>query len=206
MKKFLLCLLTLFVFLTGCATTEKMSMTDRQKVTSVSINADVKKPSELTYVGPGVGVGMLFGAIGGAIAGAASASTGGSLKAFAEQNNIFIEKIVLEELNDALRKSNKIPVTESPSQSSATFNCSIIQYGFVAPNTFSSKLIPLLAIECSMVDTSGNTIWKAKDQLPLFNNPAEAITLDEMKSNPKRIENSWRVASRFLIAGLLKEL
>ncbi len=206
MKKFFLCLLTLFVFLTGCATTEKMSMTDRQKVTSVSINADVKKASEMFYMGPGAGVGVLFGAIGGAIAGAASASTGGSLKAFAEQNNIFIEKIVLEELNDALRKSNKIPVTESPSQSSTTFNCSIVQYGFVTPNTFSSKLIPVLAIECSMVDTFGKTIWKAQGSLPLFNNPAEAITLDEMKSNPKRIENSWRVASRVAIAGLLKEL
>jgi len=57
-----------------------------------------------------------------------------------------------------------------------------------------------------MVDTSGKTIWKAQGSLPLFNNPAEAITLDEMKSNPNRIENSWRFASRVAIADLLKEL
>ncbi len=206
MKKLLLCLLTLSVFLTGCATTEKMSMTDRQKVTSVSINTNVKKASEMFYMGPGAGVGILFGAIGGAIAGAASASAGESLKAFAEQNNIFIEKIVLEELNDALRKSNKIPVVESLSQSSATLHISIVQYGFVTPNTFSSVLKPVLLIELSMVDISGTTIWKAQDRLPLFNNPAAAITLDEMKSNPKLIENSWRFAARVAIAGILKEL
>ncbi len=206
MKKLLLCLLTLSVFLTGCATTEKMSMTDRQKVTSVSINANVKKASELYYVGPGAGIGMAFGPIGGAIAGATSASTGKSLQAFAEQNNIFIEKIVLEEFNDALRKSNKIPVVESPSQSAATLNISIIQYGFATPNILSSGRKPLLIIEVSMVDMSGKTIWKAKDFLIAFNNPAEAISLDDMKSNPKLIENSWRVAARVVIAGILKEL
>ncbi len=204
MKKFLLCLLTLSIFLTGCATTEKMSMTDRQKLTSVSINADVKKASELYYVGPGAGIGMAFGAIGGAIAGAAS--TGKALQAFAEQNNIFIEKIVLEEFNDALRKSNKIPVVESPSQSSATLNISIVQYGFATPNVLSSGRKPLLIIEVSMVDMSGKTIWKAKDFLIAFNNPAEAISLDEMKNNPKLIENSWRVAARVVIAGILKQL
>lgn len=206
MKQYLLSLLVLSAFLSGCATTQKMSASDRQNLESVQINSTVQTPPEMYYLAPGASAAMLFGGVGGLIAGAASESPGKSLKAFAEKNNIFIDKIVYEELYESIKKSGKLLVTDSPTQKSAILNISIVQYGFSVPTAFSSKIVPVIYIKCTLVDSSGRVIWSSSDRVLPLGNPADAVAPNEIRSNPKLIESSWRIASKAIASKIVKTL
>jgi hypothetical protein len=186
LKYSILLVLITSIFLSGCASTQKLSTADRKKIEAVYINTNVEKVMYYNF-GP---------------------ADNKILETFAEQNNIFIDKIVVEELNTALRQSGKIPVADSASQSSATLNISFIMYGFSKPDLISSTLVPIASIKCSMIDLSGKIIWSASDRVSSirFSNPAEPMTLDEMKNNPKLIENAWRAATKKVVANIVKEL
>ena len=202
----LLLLISLSVALSGCASIQKMSLEDRQRLQTISVNPVVEKAPEMYYLGPGSGFGMMFGAIGGAITAAASIAPGKALREFAERNNIFIDKIVFEEVNNALHQSGKFAIAESATESSAILNISVYVYGFSIPHGFSSNLVPVVSIRCTLVDKSGKTIWRANDRVLPLGNPAEAVSQDDIKKNPRLIEDGWRIASRFIIETMVKGL
>ena len=204
MKKIFFSILALSVFISGCASTQKMSSTDRQNLTNVKISTEVEKAPEMYYLGPGIG--MFFGAIGGAITAISQGPAKNSLQAFAEDNNIHIEQIVLEEANKAFKQSGKLSIIENQNIHSTSLNIEVSQYGFSIPNGFSSKLVPIVRIKCSLVDTLGKTIWSSNDYVTTLGNPAEASSMDELKNNPKLIEDSWRVASKTILANIVKNL
>jgi hypothetical protein len=178
----LLLVLTASIFLLDCATTQKLSITDRKKIESIYINTNVEKVMYKNY----------------------GSAANKILEIFSEQNNIFIDGIVVEELRTALRQSGKLPITGSPSQSSATLNISSIIYGFSEYSPFSSRLTAFVSIKCTIINNSGTIIWSATS--PTSDNTDEKFTLDEMKANPKLIENAWRNSSKGAIAYIIEEL
>jgi hypothetical protein len=189
----------------GCAApTQKVSDTDRKAFSTVRINGDVKKPASIYYLGPGGATGLAFGIVG---ALATESTRERQLKTFQEQvekNGVFIEKIVLEEIDTAVRQSGKLSVSDKPDAASATLQISILQYGFSVQNAFGSKMVPILSVRCEVVDPTGRTIWSAGDRVLTLGNPAEAVTAEELQ-NPKTMETSWRTAARAIAANIVKE-
>ncbi len=206
-------ILLISLLLSGCAT-QKLSVDDRQKLALVRINPIARISSQLYYFGSKQAFSFvanhLLGTAGGVIAHEVAYDdyklNTKSLQLYAEKNKIFIDKIVLEELKKALENSGKVHLTESPKQSLVTFNTNIIQYGFSVPNGLSSKLVPMLNILFTLVDVDGKIIWKANDYTLPLGNPVEAIPADEIKTNPKLIENAWRDAARSIITNIINDL
>jgi len=197
---------TLGILLGGCATTQNLSDEDRKKIGVVRINSDVQKVPSMYYLGPGTGALMAFGAIGGAAAYGASVEPAKVLQDFAEKNGIFIEKIAFQEIDAAIRQSGKLNVSDSGEATAATINVLVYIYGFTIPNGFSSNLLPILAISCHMVDVTGKVIWSARDSVQILGNPAESMSLEAMREDPKRIEDAWRKASRQIAINIAKTL
>lgn len=202
MKKIAWGFIALLVFINGCSSTQNTEAMDRHSLKSVKINTSIKKPPEMFYLGSGIG--FMFGAIGGVITAIAQESPGKSFQTFAESNNIYIENIVLDEANNALNHSERL--SSDDDQDAPTLYISIFKYGFSIPNGFSSKLVPIVGIECSLIDKSGKTIWSSSASVSTVWNPAEAHSLEDLKSNPKLIEESWRVASKATIDKIVKSL
>ena len=188
-------LLALALLAYGCATTQPLSEENRGKIKAVKINDGVQKAPAMYYLGPGTSVLFAFGAVGGAAAAAASLEPGKALQDFAETNGIFVEKIVLQEIDTAFRDSRKLKVLGAAEASDATMNIGVHFYGFSVPNGFSSSLVPVLAVRCEMVDAAGKVVWSATGDVQVLRNPAVPMTLFEIRDRPQRIEEAWRRAA-----------
>ena len=192
--------------LAGCASTgQSLSQEDRSKLTTVHVSDKIAKPAKMYWLGSG-GIGFAFGAIGGAITAEANKSPGEQFQQYVESKNVVIENIVREEAISALRDSGKMTLTEGAAPAAATLNISITQYGFSIPTGFSSKVVPVLAVKCSLVDASGKTIWEANDRIHPLGNPVEAKTPDELGNDPKLVEASWRAAAKAAMVEIAKKL
>src|SRR5258708_33225920 len=112
----------------GCASVQPISDADRRKVASVTINPNVSKPQEMSYLGPGGSAGLMFGALGAIIAAPALESSRRSFQDYVVKNGISIERIVLEEVEAAMRRSGRLPLTSSPEPRGAVIHVCILQY------------------------------------------------------------------------------
>ncbi|MEK6663138.1 MAG: hypothetical protein AABY73_04650 [Pseudomonadota bacterium] len=202
----ILFVLALSIFLSGCATNQKLSDVDRKRIDVVKVNDKVEKVPQMFYFGPGAAIGLMFGAIGGAIAGAANIGPGEELLAFAEKNGVRIEEIVSQEFNEALRKSGKVKIVDSQGTKAATINVSVTQFGFSVPHGFSSILVPIVSIKCELIDVDGKVLWIGNDRVLPLGNPVEGIPADEMRQNAKAIESAWRGASKHIVTNIINEL
>jgi len=178
--------LALLFLLSGCATTQNLSDDDRQKISVVRINSNVQKAPAMYYLGP--------------------ESAGNALRNLAETNGIFIEKIAFQEIDAALRLSSKLKVSDSGEATEAIINVTVIQYGFSVPNLFTTNLVPVVTIECEMVDAAGKVIWRERDSVLTLRNPAASMSLQTMRDDPKRIEIAWRLASKRIAGNIAKTL
>ena len=193
--------------LVGCVTApQKMSEADRRAVTQVAVSPDVAKPPDIYYLGPGGGAGLAFGAIGAIVSEPGRADARASMRTFVEQNGVSIERIVLEEFTTALKASGKVPIADQPGRGAATINIVIRQYGLSIPNGFSSNLVPILYLECTMVDPAGKPVWSASDRLLTLGNPVEARPGEALRNDARAIEAVWREAAKHLSTMILKEL
>jgi hypothetical protein len=206
MNKSTLSLVIVGALLSGCATTQQISSADRANLGSVAVSPTVEKPAKMYYFGPGASIGLLFGAAGGAIVAGTQLAPGEQLRAFAEKNNVQIERIVREEITNAFRKSGKVTLKEAQDPSGCTLIIAIAQYGFSIPNGFSSKLVPIVSIKCSLVDGSGKTIWRSSDSVLPLGNPVEGHTPEDFKNDPNLIEESWRLATRAIAEKIVHKL
>lgn len=204
MKRIKLLVLLLTAILVGCASAQRMSEADRQNLSTIAINTQIEKPEKMYYLGPNIG--WLFGGIGGLIAGEMQKPARNSLQAFAESNDINIEDIVLEESREAFENFGKVSLTDGSNPQSATLNIVITQYGFSIPTGFSTEVVPIVHIKCSLVDVSGKIIWSANDYTAPLGNPVESMALEDLKSNPELIANAWRVATRIILENIVKTL
>lgn len=194
------------IFVGACATTQKFSDEDRQKISVVRLNSAVQKAPNMYYLGPGTSTLFAFGAIGGAAAAASSVEPAKTLQEFAEKNGIFIEKIVFQETDAALRSSGKLKVAGSGEAAEATINMLVYHYGFSVPNGFSSKLLPVVAVRFEMVDATGRIVWSANEGVSLLGSPIAPMTLEAMREDPKRIEDAWRSAAKRVAGNIAKAL
>ena len=198
-----LILVLLVVALYGCAELQPISDAERKKITSVAISDAVSKPPAMSYLGPGGSAGLMFGAIGGAIAASSIEESRKSFQQFVDRNGISIEKIVLEEVGAAVRRSGKFPVAGRPDPAAAVFNIAIFQYGFSIPHGFSSMLVPILGIRCELKDASGKLQWSASERVLPLGNPVEGSDPETIRNDPKAMEAAWRAAARHIAAAIV---
>jgi hypothetical protein len=206
MNKRAVYIVLLFALLGGCASTPALSPAERGQFEAVRLYPSVDKPDQMYYLGPGSGIGMMFGAIGGAITAAANLSPGEQFDKFAQDHDIHIERIVKEEAIKAFQTSGKLNLTDTESSNAATLRVSITMYGFSIPNGFSSELVPIVSIKCTLVDSSGKVIWSANDMTNALGNPAEGKTPDQFRADPRLIEGAWRIAARSIMANIVSHM
>ena len=202
-------LLCVTLFLTGCAApTQRLSDADRNLAKTAQISQTVQKAPDAFLLAPSAAnIGMMFGAVGGLATAGAQQTHGDAFREFLAKNSISIEKIAREEMERVLRESGKVSIVAPGSPTAPTIKINVQQYGFGVVHLVSSKVVPVLMIKCDMVDSSGRTIWSASDRmLPSVASPMESTTWEELRDNPKRIEEEWRKASRFLAKAIVQQL
>lgn len=206
MKRRLLLVVVFLTLLSGCASTPALDPALKQRLDVVSLNPTVDTPKDMYYLGPGSGFGMMFGAIGGLITAEANVSPGQRLQNFAVANGIHIDEIVKDEAAKAFRDSDKLNLTDSAGGNGSSLKITITMYGFSIPTGFSSDLVPILNIKCALYDANGKVVWSANDSTQPLGNPVDGRTPEEMRANPRLIEDMWRGAARSIMANIVKHM
>jgi hypothetical protein len=196
-------LLAMLLVLAGCGTTQHVSDPARKSIAAASVSREVAKPPEMFYLGPGNAPSLMFGAVGGALGARGTANERQAFQTHIERSGISIEAIAREEVAEAARKSGKLAIVEPPAPGGATLVVSVFQYGFGVPNAFSSRVVPVVGIKCELLDGAGKLLWSASDRLLTLGNPVEPATPEELRDDPKRIEEKWRLALRHLATNLM---
>lgn len=195
--------------LCGCASTQRLSDTDRTRAKTVTLSADVKKGSLFLLAPSGANIGLMFGAVGGAAASGSIADGQTAFEAFLKANALAIEPIVREEFEKALRASGKVTIA-TPAQENAglpVISLSVPQYGFGVTHLLSSKVVPVVQLKADMTDSSGKLLWSESERmLPSIASPMESTTWEQLRANPKLIEEDWRKASRYLAKKMVDAL
>lgn len=194
------------LLLTGCASTQQLSDADRASLASVRVNTDVETAPQMYYMGPASGIGFAFGAVGGVLTAVANMGPGEQFRKFAEEHGISIDRIVREEAIRAFQETGKVKLIEAAGAEAPTLNIKVPMYGFSIPHGFSGSLVPVIGIQCSLVDAQGKTIWSSRDSVGPLGNPAEGKTPDEYRANPALIEEAWRQAARKVMADIARTL
>jgi hypothetical protein len=194
-----LSLLLLGAICSGCATTQNLAVADRQKLKSIAISPDVKKAETMYYSGPESWAPGL-------IPFRTSKPIGEDLELQALSNNIHIDQIVLEEVTAAFKSAGKVTVEADKERSGNLLSIRIVQYGFSVPNGFSSKLVPMLMIICSISDSTDRVTWKGSKMVLPLGNPAKAEKPEDLYQQPMLIERAWRTAARYAAENIAKQL
>jgi len=194
----------LVLALGGCASVQPISDADRKSVTSVTINPGVTKSPDMFYLGPGSSVGLMFGAIGALVAAPSMERSRKSFQEFAEKHNLSLERIVLEEVEGALRRVGRMPLVAQPGPGAAVLHVSIPQWGFSVPNAFSSEVVPILLIRVELKDAQGKVLWSASERTLTLGNPVASVKPDLIRNDARAMEASWRGAARHIAAEIAK--
>src|SRR5580704_4310752 len=155
----------LFVALAGCASTPPLGADNGSR--PVRIDPAVATPAEMYYLGPSAGTaaGMLVGGlIGGAIVASANIEPGKELDQLAKDHGIYIDQIVKQEATAAFQQSGKLKLVDASGASDTILKIDVTQYGFTIPTGFSTDVVPIVAIKCTLTDSSGKVIWSANDR------------------------------------------
>ena len=205
MNKFSLLLILLILPFAHPAMAENKTAGVLQEYDIQSIHVVPMEPvptTQMYYRGPGNL--SVFGAAVAGLVGTRGAEQG--IKETAQRNDIHIDKIVTEEVQQALEQSHKITVAADESPNSYQFSLAIYQFGFSAPNGFSSKLVPVLTLECQIKSVEGKRIWKDRFHVLPLGNPVSGITPDDLVQDPKRIEGAWRDVAKYVANKCVKAL
>ena len=201
-------LVAIVLIVSGCAATQQLSSEDRAKFRSANIASSVEKAPQVYLMAPsGANIGLMFGAIGGAVTGASMEDSQNTFRDYLDKNGISIENIVREEVEAELRASGKLAIVGAADSTAATIKVAVPQYGFGVTHLLSSNVVPVLWIKCDMVDGSGKLLWSQNERmLPSIASPMKPTTWEEMRDNPKKIEEEWRTASRYLAKKIVADL
>ncbi|TAK92315.1 MAG: hypothetical protein EPO06_00435 [Burkholderiaceae bacterium] len=204
-------LLLAILFLTiicGCTTpTHQLSDADRGKFSAVRISESVDKASEPFVLAPGGSIGLMFGAVGGLAVSGKIESDAKIFAKFLDKNSISVETVAREEIEVALRDAKKYRIAAADETQVPQLKISIKQYGFSVPHLLSSKVLPVIYIECNLVDDSGKVIWTAADRLlPSIASPMETTSWEALRDNPTIIEDQLRKASRYVALKIIQTL
>ena len=203
----LIAVITTILLVCGCATSQRMSNDDKAKIKSVQINESVEKGQVFLLAPGGASVGLMFGAVGGAASAGSIVDAQTAFTDYLSKNSISIEKIVREEILNAVRSSGKLAIASATETTAPSIKIAVPQYGFGVTHLLSSNVVPVLYIKCEMLDNSGKVIWSASDRiLPSIASPMDAIAWTQLTNDPKQIEAQLKKASKFLAEKLIKEL
>ncbi|MEI7613377.1 MAG: hypothetical protein WCK63_10735 [Betaproteobacteria bacterium] len=203
----LITIISTILLVCGCATSQRMSDDDRAKIKSVIINESVEKGQVFLLAPGGASVGLMFGAVGGAVSAGLMVDAQTAFTDYLSQNSISIEKIIREEVENAVQGSGKLTIASSSESTIPTIKISVLQYGFGVTHLLSSNVVPVLYIKCEMVDSSGKVVWSESDRmLPSIASPMDAIAWAQLTNDPKKIEDQLRKASKYLADRIVKEL
>lgn len=203
----LVAIISVVLLVSACATSQPLSDTDRAKFKSTKISAAVNKGQLFLLAPSGANIGLMFGLVGGLAAAGPIEESRQVFATYLEKNSISIERVVREEIETALRQSGKIAIVSLEDPALPTINISVPQYGFGVTHLLSSNVVPVIQIQCDMIDNSGRVLWSASDRmLPSIASPMESTTWEQLRDNPKQIEEQWRKASRFLANKIVAEL
>lgn len=190
----------------GCAASQQMSSEDRAKVKSAKMG-NVEKQQLFLMAPSSANIGLMFGAIGGAVTGATMEDNQQAFAQFLVKNNISIETIVREEMEAALRASGKLALVGADDAAAPAVKVTVIQYGFGVPHLLSSNVVPVMYLKADLVDGSGRQLWSANDRmLPSIANKVPPTTWEEMRDNPRKIEEEWRKLAQILAKNIVNDL
>ena len=168
-----------------------------QKYSITSIHLVPMAPIPVTqmyYQGPG---SILIGHL--------ASETGKEIKDTVEKNDIHVDKIATDEIQQALESSHKVAISADES-SPYNLSLAIYQFGFSAPNGFSSKLVPVLTLECQIKRADGKRLWKDRFMVLPLGNPVSGIKREDLVQDPQRIESAWREVAKHLANKCVKAL
>lgn len=194
----LLTFAVLFMSLMGCATLPKLTAADQAHFQAVKIDPVVKYPPTMTYMGEGAHFGLL-GAL-------ADIPTRKKLQKFVEAHNIHVNNIVKKAATKAFEQSGKLNLTDAAGPRVATLKIVVRVYGLGMHAGFSSKLRPFMNIRCSLIDPTGQVIWKADDFVDPNDSVVTAHTMAQLKAHPKLIAQEWRGAANYVMAKIVRHM
>jgi len=203
----LIAVITTILLFGGCATSQRMSSDDKAKIKTVQISQSVEKGQVFLLAPGGASVGLMFGAVGGLASSGAIVDDQTAFTNYLSKNSISIEKIVREELANAIQRSGKLTVADTADSTTPTLKIAVPQYGFGVTHLLSSNVVPVLKVDCNLIDSSGKVIWSASDRmLPSIASPMDAVAWKQLAGDPQQIESQLRKASKYLADKLVKEL
>jgi hypothetical protein len=169
----------------------------------VTVNPSVAKPEKISYLGPGGSGAIAFGALGGAAGAQGVEDNRAAFQAHVEKHGISIERIVREEVEEAVRKSEKLKLADAAAAGAGTLSVALRQYGLSIPHGFSSRLVPTMQMQIALADAEGKVTWTGSQMLLPLGNPVDAVEPQAVRDDPKVIEAVWRAAARHLATGIL---
>jgi hypothetical protein len=191
--------LTMTVCLTACMTTQPFSPDDKKQIHTISVDAAVKVPTEMYYMGPGVGyVGMLS-----LIPGISSVD---KLNKAVASNKIQIDAIVRRHFMSDLRRDTHLNVTDdSTTKADAHLQLEIKQYGFGVPQSYSFEVVPVLAVEAKLI-RHNVVIWQNSYRTSALFSDATSYQPDALIANPKLVSTSWNSVAEKVATRLVNDL
>jgi uncharacterized membrane protein len=200
MQKFkTMVLLAMALVLSACASTQRLSETDRTRLKTVTVSDSVQKGQLFLLAPGGANIGLMFGAVGGLAASGPLSTSQAAFGAFVDAHAVSIDAIVREEFEKVLRESGKVTVVAPGTTAVPVMSIAVPQYGFGVPHLLSSNVVAVMQIKCALTDSTGKVLWSESERiLPSIASPMETTTWAQLRDNPKLIEEQWRKAAHFL--------
>ena len=193
--------------LSGCASTQRLSDTDRARVKAVAIDTKVDKGEMFLMAPNSANIGLMFGAVGGLMASGAINDQKTVFKSFVDAHGVSVEAIVRDEFEKALRESGKLAVVVTKGPDVPLISLSVPQYGFGLTHMLSSNVVPVMRIAGKMTDRDGKVLWAESETiLPSIASPMETTTWVKLHDDPKTIEQEWRKAAHYLAQKIVATL
>lgn len=204
--------LAIFLTLTGCASTNRMSDEQVRLIKgfrSVAVASDVSLPEKPAVFGKKSAAGALIGGAIGIAAAQGISDEADEFKQFLDKNKIDIGNIVRQEVVTLLEQTKR---TTSISEGGTLPKVQIVieHYGVAPTAAFSLSLInrPLKAamrVAVKVTSADGNMVWEGKDFITALGNPADAHTLDEYYADPQLLDGAFKQAAQIVIKEIFKD-
>lgn len=194
------------LLLSGCATVRTINLSPQQRteIHRVKIASTIATPNQLYYLGPGFGMTHLFfGLPGDLVEANKNESTSSRLLRYAQYHNINISQLVREALTQSLHRNTHFQYITN-GNADATITASIAKFGFSIPNGFSSHVKPLLVVNVTMRNRSGQVIWQTGASVMPFTSGIPSYTPAQL--NASTIKKSWQIAAQRVATEIAKSL
>ena len=202
----MIAILTMALTLGGCASTQRLSESDRASVRTVSVGSAVQKGDLFLLAPSSAKIGTMFGIIGAAI-GSTSASDRTAFDNFLQAHAVSVDAIVHDEFVKVLRASGKVAIGAPGNETLPVLKVSLPQYGFGVTYLTSSNVVPVMQIKGELTDSAGKVLWSDTERMfPSIASPMDPTTWQQLHDDPKRIEKEWRKAAHYLAQKMVDTL